>query len=254
MNLNKKLCLSAVLSAVSSMSMAEESKKWPFPGEITGDISVLSSYDFRGMTNSPENNKATIQAGLEYNHPSGFYLGYWGSTLGYSLSKFDPELDEYTGRDAFEHDFNVGYRGQINDDWSYTVGGSYYYYYESDAKSESFETLLGLNYKDLELSAQTLTNNSIAGNRGDTYLQASYSHALPQDFTGHATLGAYYYNDSDKYVETTEDFGFRHLTLGVSHPLGNTGAEMNMDLIVAGYDRLNEKQKNKVVFGVKYAF
>ncbi|TCM71137.1 uncharacterized protein (TIGR02001 family) [Acinetobacter calcoaceticus] len=254
MKMKKSLCLLAVLSTVSTLTLAADEKQWPFPGEVTGNIAVLSSYDLRGITNTPENDKVTMQAGLEYGHPSGFYLGYWGSTLGYSLTKFDDVTEEYSGRKSFENDFNIGYRGKINDDWGYTVGGTYYMYYESDAKSDYFETLLGVNYQKLAITAQTATKDVDTANKGDTYFLATYAHELPRDFTANIGLGAYYYGDSDKYLKTTETFNFRHLTLGVSHPLGDTGALMNLDFIVGGYDRMNEKQKNKVALGLKYNF
>lgn len=243
----------ALLATVSSFSIAAETKQWPFPGTVTGNIGVLSSYDLRGMTNTPENDKATVQAGLEYNHPSGFYLGYWGSTLGYSLKDYDTATKKYTGSNSFENDFNLGYRGKINEDLGYTIGGTYYYYAQSDAKSDFFETLVGINYKSLAVSAQTATRNTIASNKGDTYLLATYSQPLPSDFTANIALGAYYY-DKDKNLKTTEDFTFRHLTLGLTHPLGGTGANMSLDYIVGGYDREDTKQKNKVVAGLKYTF
>lgn len=241
-----KTVLGLALCATATVALADESKKLPFPGEITGNIGVLSSYNLRGITNVPENSDATVQGGIDYSHPSGFYAGYWGSTLDYSLS--DSE------RDSFENDFYAGFKGSITEDLGFTIGGTYYYYYESDVDSDGFETLLGLNYKNAGITAQTLTQNTTWGNKGDTYLLATYSHDLPSDFTGNLALGAYYYGDDDEFVKTTEDFGFRHFTLGVSHPLGDTGASMSLDYIVGGYDRVDEKQKNKVVLGAKYTF
>jgi uncharacterized protein (TIGR02001 family) len=223
--------------------------------QISGNIAVVSSYNVRGLTNVPDNDKATIQGGLDYSHASGFYAGYWGSTLGYSLTDYDPIVGDYTGRDSFEHDFYLGYNGSINEDWGYNVGAVYYYYYESDANADGFESILGVNYKDFSVTAQTLWDDITWGNAGDTYLLASYSHALPRDFTLNTALGLYYYNDdTSKYFDTTEDFGFRHFNVGLSHPLGNTGADMSVDFIVGGYDRVDEKQKNKVVFGLSYSF
>lgn len=248
----KKMNMLMVLVACPVWAMAEESSTSTFPGEVSGNIAVLSSYNLRGITNSPENNKATLQAGIEYSHSSGFYAGYWGSTLGYSLTNKNVQ-GEYTGRDSFENDFSVGYKGEINQDLSYQIGGIYYYYYESDAKSDFLETQLGLNYKDLSLSALTATRNVNAANTGDTYLLASYSYELPKDFTANIALGAYYYN-KNKNLETKNSFDFRHLTLGVSHPLGNTGASMNIDYIIGGYDRMEVKQKNKVALGLSYSF
>lgn len=254
MNFNKSLSFSIILSTVSGFAFAEEKKSSPLPGNVTGNISLLSSYDLRGITNTPENDKVTVQAGLEYAHPTGFYLGYWGSTLGYSLTDFDTDAGQYTGRNAFENDFNIGYRGKINPDLGYTIGGTYYYYYESDAKVNYFETLLGMNYKNLAVTAQTATQNVSTANRGDTYFLASYSQPLPYDFTGRAALGAYLYGKNNKNLETSDSFGFRHLTLGLTHALGNTGANMNLDYIVGGYDRMDVKQKNKVVVGLSYSF
>ena len=251
--MKKNICISAVLVTISSICMAEDNKQLPFPGTVTGNVGVLSSYDLRGMTNSRENDKATVQAGLEYSHPTGFYLGYWGSTLGYSLKDYDTATKKYTGSNSFENDFSIGYRGKINEDLGYTVGGTYYYYAQSDAKSDFFETLLGVNYKRLALTAQTATKNSSTTNKGDTYLLAAYSHPLPSEFTANVAVGAYYY-DKDKNLTTTEDFTFRHLNLGLSHPLGTTGANMSLDFIVGGYDREDKKQKNKVVAGLKYTF
>lgn len=101
-NEKEYLYQSAVLVTISSICMAEDNKQLPFPGTVTGNVGVLSSYDLRGMTNSPENDKATVQAGLEYSHPTGFYLGYWGSTLGYSLKDYDTATKKYTGSNSFE--------------------------------------------------------------------------------------------------------------------------------------------------------
>ncbi len=42
-------------------------------------------YNLRGITNTPENEDTTIQGGLDYSHASGFYAGWSGCTLGYSL-------------------------------------------------------------------------------------------------------------------------------------------------------------------------
>ena len=62
----KKMNMLMVLVACPVWAMAEESSTSTFPGEVSGNIAVLSSYNLRGITNSPENNKATLQAGIEY--------------------------------------------------------------------------------------------------------------------------------------------------------------------------------------------
>ncbi|MCH4247668.1 MAG: TorF family putative porin [Acinetobacter populi] len=239
----------ALAAGVSSVAMADDTAL-PFPGEITGNIGVYSDYVLRGNTNYLENDGATIQGGIDYAHPSGFYLGYWGSTLDYSLT-------DSGSRDAFENDFNIGYNGSITEDLGFTVGGTYYYYYESDVDSDVFEVLLGLNYKDFSLTTQTITQDVVWGNAGDTYILGSYSHPLPKDFTLNAAVGLYYYKDSGDYeadLNTTETFNFRHATLGLSHPLGTTGADWSLNYIIGGKTRSDEDLKNKVVLGLSYAF
>jgi len=49
-----KAALFTVISGVSGLSLAEETRPFPFPGEVTGNIGVFSSYNLRGLTNVPE--------------------------------------------------------------------------------------------------------------------------------------------------------------------------------------------------------
>lgn len=48
--------------------------------------------------------------------------------------------------------------------------------------------------------------------------------------------------------------GFRHLTLGISQPIGSTGATWNVQAIFGGVNRFNIQQDNKVTAGISYAF
>ena len=248
MKFTLKVLSMAVVAAASTFTFADEASS---AHSISGNIGVFSSYNLRGITNVPENSGATVQGGLDYSHSSGFYAGWWGSTLDYNAET--PEGSS----DTFENDFYAGYKGSITEDLGFTLGGTYYVYYPAD-DSDVFETLVGLNYKDFAISAQTLTDDVKWGNAGDTYFLATYSYGLPRDFSANFALGAYLYSDSGDFegntLDTTEDFNFRHFTAGLSHPLGDTGASVSMDYIVGGYDRSDVKQKNKVVFGLKYAF
>lgn len=244
MKLTLKALSLAVLGVASTFTFAEEAPASEH--SFSGNIGVLSSYNLRGITNVPENKDATIQGGLDYSHASGFYAGWWGSTLNYG--------DEVPN--AFENDFYAGYNGTINDDWSYTAGLTYYYYYDVDTSDfNGFETMLGLSYKDFGVTAQTLLEDTGWGNAGDTYIKGSYSYALPKDFSLDTALGLYVYEKSGEFIEdSTESFGFRHFDIGLSKPLADTGVTANVNYTVGGYDRNDVKQKNKVVFGLKYEF
>ncbi|UNW09790.1 TorF family putative porin [Acinetobacter indicus] len=237
----KALAVAAVASA-SSFTFADEPTS---PHSVSGNIGVLSSYNLRGITNVPENSGATLQGGLDYTHASGFYAGWWGSTLDYSLAE--------EGRDAFENNFYLGYSHAVNDDLGLTIGTTYYYYYESDVESNGFELLLGMSYKDLGVTAQTLLEDTTWGNAGDTYLKASYSYALPKDFSLDTALGLYLY-DKNGPIEAADTFSFRHFDIGLSKALADTGVTASMNYILGGYDRNDIKQKNKVVLGLGYSF
>lgn len=49
---------------------------------LTGSAAVVSDYRFRGFSQS--NEKAAIQGGLTISHDSGFYVGTWGSSIGFA--------------------------------------------------------------------------------------------------------------------------------------------------------------------------
>ncbi len=92
---------------------------------------------------------------------------------------------------------------------------TYYYYYDIDRSyANGLETMLGLSYKDFGLTAQTLLEDVSWGNAGDTYIKASYSYALPKDFSLDTALGLYAYQDSGDFEDnlgTTESFWFPSL-------------------------------------------
>lgn len=235
----------AVIASASTLTFADEATP---THSFSGNISVLSSYILRGNTTGPENTGVTIQGGLDYSHASGFYAGWWTSTLGTDTYPASPN--------PLENNFYAGYSGSINDDLGFTVGTTYYYYYDvGSSENDGFELLLGLDYKDVSVTAQTLLEDTAWGNAGDTYLKTTYSYALPNDFSLDTALGLYIYDKSgDTYPDTTESFGFRHLDVGLSKPLGDTGVTASMNYILGGYDRYDVKHKNKVVLGLSYGF
>lgn len=222
---------------------------------VTGYIGALSSYNLRGITNAPESDIPALQGSIDYADDNGFYAGYWFSTLSYSYTSLNTVVEADDTKKSLESDLYAGYKGKSGD-IGYQIGGTVYYYYPG-WESTGYETMLGLTYGDYSLTAQTLLNDVTYGNVGDTYFVASYSHKLPKDFTFNGKLGAYYYKKDGDFVKETPDSvsaGFRHLTLGVTHPLAATGATMGLDMIIGGYDRYDVKQDNKLVASVSMSF
>jgi uncharacterized protein (TIGR02001 family) len=243
-----RMVLAATLAA-PAMAMVPMSAH----AELSGNIGVVSKYILRGIGN--ENSGAALQGGIDYSHESGFYAGWWGSSLDYT---YDASGNDPYTTNGFENDFYAGFSGEASG-LSYNIGLIQYYYVNVD-DSDLTELVLGVGYGPFSLQAQYLLTDGVWGNSGDIYWTANYETALPYDFTFGASLGYYTYDDDDAgndergWGETTKSSNFRHLNLTLSHPIGDTGADMSVTYIIAGKDREDNDYDNTMVFGISYAF
>jgi len=265
-------------------------------GTLTGNINVVSKYILRGITQTygptyktadaadsstaPESDSPALQGGLDYVLKNGLYAGYWFSTLGYSYAALNPNSNGKHNQHSIENDLYGGYTGTFGDSGvGYTVGGTIYIYQPGFA-STGYETKLGLNYKEVSVTAQTLLNDVTFGNKKDTYFLATWTHALPKDFTFTGQLGAYVYGKHGTFIDSTnpnnqfgayqsgyfnEDgspslkdkaktFAFRHATLGITHPLPVTGATWGLQYIIGGENRFGVHQANQIVGSLGLTF
>lgn len=114
----KKLVQALVLTGlvgIPAAAMAAESAH-----KLSANVGMYSDYVFRGI--SQTGGDPAIQGGLDYTHASGFYLGTWGSNVGWledyqTYTKGNVEIDVYGG-----------YRGTIGDSVSYDLGAIQYIY------------------------------------------------------------------------------------------------------------------------------
>jgi uncharacterized protein (TIGR02001 family) len=289
------LAAAACLTLCTAAS-AEEAAAAP-PSPFAAHIDVVSKYVLRGATktygngaplgnagaDAPESNKAALQWGIDWSHPSGFSLGYWASTINYSYKQLGKSYDDrsivsgFQNDKSIENDFYGAYAGKVGD-FGYTVGGTGYYYING-RHANAFETKLGVSYGPFALNAQTLLNDTVWGNQGDTYWTAIYTYALPYDISFTGTLGAYTYKKEGKYLGTTDTLtstacaaneafvvngcfvgnrpvssAFRHLTLGFSGPIAGTPLVWGLQGIVGGDTRYGIKQGNRVVVSLSALF
>ena len=215
--------------------------------ETTGTIGVFSQYVLRGITNAPEDDDVTLQGGVDWTGESGFYLGYWGSTLSYR--------SEGAGSDGFENDFFAGYAGSAGG-LDYSVGLIQYYYLNVD-HSDLLEFVGSVGIGSTTLGVVYLLQDGAWGNAGDAYWTLDYGADLPGGVSFAATLGYYTYDDSDPArfgLETTTRSAFRHLDLSLSREMGSTGAVMSLTYVMGGKDRVGTDQGDAVVFAVTYDF
>lgn len=262
---------------------------------FTGHIDLVSKYILRGVSttygpgaplgnagaDAPESDKPVLQWGVDWSHPSGFYLGYFGSQINYSYKHLgelysNPAVTNFQSDKSIENDFYGGYNGKIGD-FGYTAGLTGYYYINGK-HANAFETKFAVSYADFTFSAQTLLNDVVWGNKGDTYWTLNYTKSLPYKITFLGSLGFYTYNKEGKFLGTYDTFngascgagnsfavvctpgnapssgGFRHLILGITQPIGETGLTWGLQGIIGGDNRFSVKQSNRLVASVSYGF
>lgn len=272
------------------------------PYTITGHVDLVSRYYLRGQTatygnvypglgnagaDAPEADHPVLQWGVDYSNDSGWYAGYWGSQINYSYKALGKSYDayvagqplptDYQADKSIENDIYGGYVGKIGD-YSYTLGMTGYYYINGK-HADALETKLGIGYGDFTIYAQTLLNDTVWGNTGDTYWTLNYGTSLPYDISFSATLGFYTYAKEGKYLGTRDpasgascpsgqafivngcyagnlpaSSNFRNLTLGITQPIGKTGLVWGLQGILAGKNRFDVQQSNKAVATISYTF
>jgi len=153
------------------------------------------------------------------------------------------------------------------------------YYYANGSHANALETKAGLTWGALSFNAQTLLNDVVWGNKGDTYWTLVYTKPLPYDITFTGTLGAYTYSREGKYLGTRDTAtgtscgagqafvvngcfagngpssgGLRHLTLGLSAPFPDSSITWSLQAILGGYNRFDVKQGNQLVGMLSWGF
>ncbi|HEV7477697.1 MAG TPA: TorF family putative porin, partial [Burkholderiales bacterium] len=110
----------------------------PAPSPVTGNMTIASDYRFRGISQTYLG--PAIQGGIDYAHPSGFYIGNWNSNVASQV---------YSGGSGIEMDFYGGYKKAFGD-IGLDVGFIYYYYHNAEFLSKKFnnqEIYIGGSWK-----------------------------------------------------------------------------------------------------------
>lgn len=106
------VAVSAMAFSAPSFAQEEAAEAAEGPITISGSITGVSDYRFRGVSLSDKD--FAIQPTITVSHESGFYVGVWGSNLA-----------ENTGDDV-EVDLYAGFSG--GEELTYDIGATYYVY------------------------------------------------------------------------------------------------------------------------------
>lgn len=298
-----RVLLALALATLMSTAFAQESQQQQAEPEdppaptVTFHLDAVSSYVLRGatttygnskpglgngMADAPESNRVTPQWGADYVSENGLALSYWASMINYSYERLgqsysDRSLTNLQNPRSVENDLYAGYNGTIGA-VSYSLGMTGYLYING-RHANALETKATISYAGFTLGSQTLLNDVVWGNRGDTYWTLNYSHTLPYNITLSASLGAYTYHKEGKYYGTRDTFlgtqcgpgsafvvngcfagngpssgGFRHFIVGVTQPIGHTGLVWGIQGIIGGKNRFNVSQDHTVIGSISYQF
>lgn len=164
----KLAAMSVAMSAlaVSAPAFAQEEEAESGPITITGGITGVSDYRFRGVSLSDKD--FAIQPTLTVKHESGFYVGVWGSNLAENAGD-DIEVDLYAG-------FSGG------DTITYDIGATYYVYPGvSSFNYVEFTGKLGTTVGPATIGGQLsyVPSQDNTGNNDNIYVATNATIALP---------------------------------------------------------------------------
>lgn len=177
------LVLVGLVGASPLVVAAEES-----PHSLSANVGMTSNYVFRGI--SQTGGDAAIQGGLDYSHSSGFYLGTWGSNVGW--------IEDYQGYDSGNVEIDVygGFRGGIGKtNLTYDLGAIQYLYPGKKAgavDADTTELYAALGWKWFTAKYSYYVSDEVFGFAnadGSDYLDISAS--VPIGETG-LTAGAHW--------------------------------------------------------------
>ena len=174
-------------------------------GDIAGNVTLATDYRFRGISQDHGKFSPAIQGGFDWSSDLGFYIGTWASNVNFTEA-------------AIETDVYGGFKGKINDDFSYDVGVLYYGYPQDGSQhlayTEVYTSLsffgakVGVNYSD----------NYFGGSDAFSYWYANYGIEIVKDVTLNAHYG---YNAFE-----TDQVGFQPPSNG---PLALNGKDSYSD-------------------------
>lgn len=180
-NIIKRIGAVFALSALGSVSAQTAAPSAAVPAEtpsytLTGNIAAVSDYRFRGISQSYK--LPAVQAGFDYTHASGFYLGNWNSSVSGNC---------YNNGASLETDLYGGYRFEPVKDLNVDVGALYYVYpgaklnqapgVPSDKKYDNAEIYAGITRGPFNAKLSYALTNYF-GLDGETAAYAYFS-ALP---------------------------------------------------------------------------
>jgi len=176
-----------LLATAATPAFAQDAEEESGPITVSGGITLISDYRFRGVSLSGED--FAVQPTITVSHESGFYAGLWGSNL-----------DDTPVYGEIEVDLYAGYNTDIAEGTNLDVGLIYYWYPDGTnaaGPSDYFETIAKLAHDIGPVTATGTVGYSWSqaalGDSDNLYLGFGLSTAIPN--TPITLVGAIGYTD-----------------------------------------------------------
>lgn len=166
---------------------------------VTVTPALVTDYDWRGIDQTDPAHKqdldAAFQMGITYNHPSGFYVGTWGSNVDFGPGDPNMEVDFYAGYTGGDATKTFAYDVGVN---AYTYPGcsacKFYEIYGSVTKG----WFMGKIWFSPEFAGTHTSESAV-------YVQGDVNVPMPMGLTanGHVgySFGSYWTTYAQKYVD-----------------------------------------------------
>lgn len=174
--------------------------------ELHGYLSFVTDYVFRGVSQS--NEKPTLQAGLDYAHPGGFFSGVFVARTEYPARPFG------SNQGQVEIDAYLGYRRETSPDWSWDVAMVRYEFADSTDFDYSYNELAAnFHFRDILRFGATVSNDAEAGGEYGWTTEIELRQPLGDRFQMSGSLG-HYELKQDGWVD------YLYWDLGISTEVG----------------------------------
>lgn len=236
-----KSILAALATSVALTALPARAQE---ASPLSFNASLTSDYRYRGI--SQTRLKPALQAGADYAHASGFYLGVWGSSIKW--------IKDGGGDANVEIDVYGGYKTELSPGLTLDVGLlSYNYPSNKLAVSANTTELYGaLSYGPVTAKYSHSTSNlfGFADSKGSGYFDLSATFELGDGYTLAPHIGY-------QKVKNNGDFSYTDYALTVNKDFGGLLFGLGVvDTDTRAYLGANAKDLGKagVVLSVKKSF
>jgi uncharacterized protein (TIGR02001 family) len=251
-----KLKATVLLSSLVLSGAVLAQTKAPEPDyTLSYNVGAVTDYRYRGISQTAR--RPALQGGVDFAHKSGFYVGTWASTI--QWIKDTPPAT----RGPVEIDVYGGYKGQINDTFSFDVGGLQYWYPRNNYKlatgenANTFELYGAVSAGPATLKySHSLTNLfGTPNSKGSGYLDLSATFDLGNGFSVVPHVGAQRIKNFGRYVDysATLNKDFEGLVLSAALVGTNWKSHFGFPYTLPG-SGTRDLGKAGLVLGVKKTF